>query len=71
MTLSQGLHIRYPVYQVITLCFIKKQQNCSFKVARRIILWLGVTTTRGAILKGQVRKTGKTAVSEGYLLTLH
>jgi hypothetical protein len=38
-TVSQGLHIRYPAYQIFTLRFIAVEKY-SYRVAMKIILWL-------------------------------
>jgi hypothetical protein len=51
ITLSQRSHIRYPAYQIFTLQFIRVE-NYSYEITMKIILWLGITTTRGTVLKG-------------------
>jgi hypothetical protein len=65
MVISQGLHIRYPAFQIFTLGFKK--------VAIKTMLWLEVTTTWGVntfIALGYLRSTGLERWLSGYLLLL-
>jgi hypothetical protein len=54
-TLHRG-RISYPAYQIYTLRLIM-EANYSYEKAMKIIIWLRVTTTCGAVLHG--RSTGK------------
>ena len=61
MTLLQGLHIRYPAYQISCISdiyiAIHNSSNHNCEVATTVILWLGVTTSGVTLLKGHsIRK---------------